>query len=321
MPHQRIALTQAIIRNVNHPANTPRFVTPKLLNRLRDTIRAKHYSIRTEDAYHDWVKRFILFHNKRHPETMGVSEINAFLTHLAVQENVAASTQNQALNALVFLYREVLHLELDGPLQPVRAKQPTRLPVVLSKTETLSVIEQLSGDLKLMAQLLYGSGLRLMECLRLRVKDLDFDKYQIIVREGKGLKDRVTMLPTALAAPLQAHLVRVRQIHIEDLEKGQGAVYLPFALERKYPNANREWREAGNMSSPPAAYLLILALARCGGITSTNPSYKKPCAPPLNVLNSPSESVVTPSGTVSRPICSKTATISGPCRNSSATRT
>ena len=144
----------------------------KLLERLRDVIRAKHYSIRTEDAYHDWVKRFTLrvFHNKCHPETMGVPEINIFLTHLAVQENVSASTQNQALNAIVFLYREVLHLELDGPIRPVRAKQPERLPVVLSKAEALIVINQLSGDLRLMAQLLYGSGLRLMECLRLRVK-------------------------------------------------------------------------------------------------------------------------------------------------------
>jgi site-specific recombinase XerD len=140
----------------------------KLLERLRDVIRAKHYSIRTEDAYHDWVKRFTLrvFHNKCHPETMGVPEINIFLTHLAVQENVSASTQNQALNAIVFLYREVLHLELDGPIRPVRAKQPERLPVVLSKAEALIVINQLSGDLRLMAQLLYGSGLRLMECLR-----------------------------------------------------------------------------------------------------------------------------------------------------------
>ena len=294
----------------------------KLLERLRDVIRAKHYSIRTEDAYHDWVKRFILFHNKRHPETMGVAEINAFLTYLAVHENVAASTQNQALNAIVFLYREVLHLELDGPIRPVRAKQPERLPVVLSKAEALIVINQLSGDLRLMAQLLYGSGLRLMECLRLRVKDLDFEKHQIIVREGKGLKDRATMLPDSLIAPLQAHLVRVRQIHIEDLEHGHGAVYLPFALERKYPNANREWREAGNMSSPPAAYLLTPVPGKFAGIIWTSQFSKKPCAPPPNMPNSSSALPATPFGTRSPHTFWKTATTreAAPSRNFSATK-
>lgn len=187
------------VESQSAPTSAPAPASPRLLDRLREAIRAKHYSIRTEDAYHDWVKRFILFHDKRHPETMGVPEINAFLTHLAVHENVAASTQNQALNAIVFLYREVLHQELDGAIRPVRAKPPERLPVVLTKAEVLRVINQLSGEQRLMAQLLYGSGLRLMECLRLRVKDLDFDQRQIVVREGKGLKDRVTMLPRSLS--------------------------------------------------------------------------------------------------------------------------
>jgi integron integrase len=222
---------------MDHPPEHP----PKLLDQLRDAIRLKHYSIRTETAYVDWVKRFILFHHKRHPKDMGPAEITAFLTHLAVNDNVAASTQNQALNALIFLYRHVLQQDLDGPLNLVRAKKPERLPVVLTRDEAQAVIRHLSGEHQLMAKLLYGSGLRLMECVRLRVKDLDFERREIVVREGKGMKDRVTMLPAQLREPLQAQLARAKQLHQSDLEKGFGAVYLPFALERKYPNANREW--------------------------------------------------------------------------------
>ena len=213
----------------------------KLLDRVRDAIRVKHYSIRTEQAYVNWIRRFILFHRKRHPNQMGAAEIEAFLTHLAVEENVAASTQNQALSALLFLYREVLHKELDGPINALRAKKPKRLPTVLTKEEVHRLIGHLSGDHLLMAKLLYGSGLRLMECLRLRVKDIDFAQRQIIVRDGKGEKDRVTMLPESLVAPLQAHLQSVERLHQEDLARGFGAVYLPYALERKYPNADREW--------------------------------------------------------------------------------
>jgi integron integrase len=213
----------------------------KLLDQVRDAIRLKHYSIRTEDAYADWVKRFILFHGKRHPAEMGVPEITAFLTHLAVHDQVASSTQNQALNALVFLYREVLGQELNGRLDLVRAKKPQRLPVVLTREEVQAILHQMPSDYQLMAKLLYGSGLRLLECLRLRVKDLDFARRELVVRDGKGMKDRVTVLPTPLVEPLQAHLVKVRQIHADDLANGYGAVYLPFALERKYPNANREW--------------------------------------------------------------------------------
>jgi len=213
----------------------------KLLDQVRETIRLKHYSIRTEEAYVNWIKRYILFHNKRHPREMGRPEIEAFLTHLAVSENVAASTQNQALNALLFLYREVLQQDLDLPIHAVRAKRPKHLPTVLTREEVRRVLAQLSGTHRLMAQLLYGSGLRLMECVRLRVKDVDFAQHQIIVRDGKGMQDRVTMLPDSLVTPLQEHLQRVKRLHDEDLARGYGSVYLPFALERKYPNAHREW--------------------------------------------------------------------------------
>jgi integron integrase len=214
--------------------------TKKLLDQVRDTLRLKHYSIRTENSYVDWIRRYILFHNKRHPREMGAPEVQAFLTHLAVKENVAASTQNQALSALLFLYREVLHKDL-GPIDALRAQKPKRLPTVLTKDEVRKVIGNLSGTHRLMASLLYGSGLRLMECLRLRVKDVDFARRAIIVRDGKGEQDRVTMLPESLIAPLQEHLQRVKRLHEEDLAKGYGSVYLPDALDRKYPNASREW--------------------------------------------------------------------------------
>lgn len=213
----------------------------KLLDQVRDAIRLKHYSIRTEQSYVAWIKRYVLFHQKRHPKDMGIAEIEAFLTHLAVKENVAASTQNQALSALLFLYRQVLRQDLDGPIDSIRAKKPKRLPTVLTKDEVRRVIGELSGAHRLMAQLLYGSGLRLMECVRLRVKDIDFTQHLMIVRDGKGQEDRITMLPDSLIAPLQEHLQRVKRLHQEDLARGHGSVYLPFALERKYPNAGREW--------------------------------------------------------------------------------
>jgi integron integrase len=213
-----------------------------ILDQLRDALRLKHYSFRTQTSYVGWVKRFILFHHQRHPQAMGSPEITAFLTHLAVHDRVAASTQRQALSALLFLYRDVLRLELEGPLDLVRAKQPQHLPTVLTKTEVQSVLQHVPNDYQLMARLLYGSGLRLMECVRLRVKDLDFAQRQIVVRDGKGMKDRVTMLPEQLRAPLELHLARVKQWHDQDLARGFGTVYLPYALARKYPNANREWR-------------------------------------------------------------------------------
>lgn len=213
----------------------------KLLDRVRDVIRLKHYSIRTEKAYVSWIRRYILFHNKRHPKEMGSHEIETFLTHLAVDKNVAASTQNQAFNALLFLYREVLNIQLDDSINAVRAKRPKRLPVVLTKEEIQKIFDSMSGTYLLMAKLLYGSGLRLMECLRLRVKDIDFEQNQIFVRYGKGMKDRVTVLPESLKAHLQEQLKHVKMVHEDDLAKGYGRVYLPFALERKYPNASREW--------------------------------------------------------------------------------
>lgn len=214
---------------------------PKLLDQVQAVLRAKHYSIRTERVYLDWIKRYILFHGKAHPAQMGAAEVEAFLSHLAVAGNVSASTQNQAKSALLFLYREVLALELPWLENVTRAKTPQRLPVVLTVSEVRSVLSRLDGTLWLMASLLYGGGLRLMECVRLRVKDVDFEMRQVTVREGKGFKDRVTMLPESLIAPLQAHLARVKTLHDEDLAQGYGAVYLPYALEKKYPNAAKEW--------------------------------------------------------------------------------
>lgn len=213
----------------------------KLLDQVRDAIRVRHYSLRTEEAYVNWVRRFILFHGKRHPKEMGGAEVEAFLTHLAVEGQVAASTQNQALSALLFLYREVLHQELDAAINAVRAKESQHLPEVLTKEEVRQVIAQLSGIHQLLAKLLYGSGLRLLECLRLRVKDLDFERRALIVRDTKGDEDRVTMLPDSLIEPLREQLQRAKRLHEQDLARGCGAVYLPDALDRKYPNAAREW--------------------------------------------------------------------------------
>jgi integron integrase len=212
----------------------------KLLDQVRDAIRLKHYSYRTEQAYVGWIKRYIRFHDVRHPAEMGAAEVEAFLIHLAVTENVAASTQNQALSALLFLYHEVLHQDL-GPVDNLRAKRPKRLPTVLTKEETLHLIACLWGTHQLMAKLIYGSGVRLMECLRLRVKDLEFERRAIIVRDGKGAQDRVTVLPDSLIPLLQEHLQRVKALHEQDLAQGYGAVYLPDALARKCPSADKEW--------------------------------------------------------------------------------
>lgn len=214
---------------------------PKLLEQARDQLRTRHYSYRTEQTYLHWIKQFILFHDKRHPALLGSDDIGNFLTHLAVKRTVSASTQNQALAALLFLYKQVLHIDLPRLENVARAKKPIRLPVVLTRDEVKAVLCQLAATKWLMASLLYGSGLRLTECLRLRVKDVDFAYRQITVRDGKGGKDRVTVLPNTLVAPLQGHLVRVRSLHAQDLLDGFGAVHLPSALARKYPNAAREW--------------------------------------------------------------------------------
>lgn len=214
---------------------------PKLLDQVRARLRVKHYSIRTEHSYVDWIKRFIWFHDKRHPKDMGAQEIEAFLTHLAVKGRVSASTQNQAKSALLFLYREVLEQKLPWLERVTQAKAPTRLPVVLTLAEVQAVLKGLTGTHWLIASLLYGSGLRLMEAVRLRVKDVEFARREIVVREGKGAKDRVTMLPESVIEPFTAHLAKVRLLHREDLVAGVGDVYLPFALDKKYPNAGREW--------------------------------------------------------------------------------
>lgn len=212
----------------------------KLLEQVRDAIRVRHYSYRTEKTYIYWIRRYILFHNKRHPQEMGADEVTAFLTHLAVSEQVAASTQNQAMQAIVFLYRAVLQQEVQG-IDAIRAKASRKLPTVLTPAEVQLVLQQLHGVYRLIAQLLYGSGLRVSEGLRLRVKDLDFAQHQIIVRDSKGDKSRITMLPSRLVAPLHDHLSVVQGKHRADLDCGYGSVYLPFALERKYPRASRQW--------------------------------------------------------------------------------
>lgn len=222
-------------------SSTPINPPPKLLDQVRDRLRVKHYSIRTETAYIHWIKRFILFHGKRHPAEMGALEMEAFLTHLAVDANVSASTQNQALSALLFLYKEVLVVELPWLGNVVRAKLPQRLPVVLTRTEVRAVLVRMKGVYALMANLLYGTGMRLMECVRLRVKDVDFERGEILVRCGKGGKDRVTMLPVSIKAGLQAHIQQRRALFDDDLRIGKTNVYLPDALARKYPNAASEW--------------------------------------------------------------------------------
>lgn len=214
---------------------------PRLLDLLRTRIRLKHYSLRTENTYTEWAKRYILFHNKRHPAEMGKEEVEAFLSHLAVKHNVSASTQNQAKAALLFLYREVLETELPWLDDVEQAKKPQRLPVVLTVNEVQALLSRLPGTHALMGRLMYGTGMRLMETVRLRVKDVDFERREIIVREGKGAKDRITMLPQAVAAPLRDHLAVVKRLHDEDLRAGFGEVHLPHALGKKYPNAGREW--------------------------------------------------------------------------------
>ena len=214
----------------------------KLIDQCRETLRAKHYSHRTEETYIKWVRQYIRFHHMRHPREMGVPEIGTFITHLAVENHIAASTQNQALSAILFLYRQVLNIPLDETkLNFVRPNKPKRVPTVLSKSEAISVLEKMDGLYRIMGQLMYGSGLRLMECVRLRVKDLDFSNRQIIVREGKGDDDRITTFPDALLEPLRIHLKTVQALHEKDLHQGFGRVHLPNALAKKYPNAEREF--------------------------------------------------------------------------------
>ena len=228
-------------RWIAREAGPPAPQQPRLLDRVRAALRTRHYSRRTEKAYVHWIKRYIFFHGKRHPAEMGAAEVTAFLTALAVRDRVAASTQNQALNALLFLYREILGVELPWLDGLVRAKRPQHLPTVLTREEVRTVLEQLDRAPRLMALLLYGAGLRLLECCRLRIKDVDFATNQITIRDGKGSKDRVTMLPSAVKIDLARHVERARALHQRDLAAGAGWVELPWALGRKYPNAGREW--------------------------------------------------------------------------------
>ena len=214
---------------------------PRLVDVVRERLRAKHYSHRTEQQYVEWIRRFILFNNKRHPRDLGAPDVERFLTHLAVERRVAASTQNQALAAILFLYREVLETELPWLANVVRARMPQRVPVVLPRRAVQDLLAELDGQFHLIAQLLYGSGLRLMEALRLRVKDVDFAYAQIVVRDGKGQKDRVTILPDGVVTPLRAHLETVRARHRRSLERGYAGVELPHALAEKYPHAFTDW--------------------------------------------------------------------------------
>ena len=258
---------------------------PKLLDRVRDAIRTRHYSRRTEEAYVYWIRKYIVFHDKTPPSLMGATEISAFLTWLAVRRQVSASTQNQALSALLFLYRDVLAMPIGDVPSVVRARTPERLPVVLSRDEVGAILKQLTGTARLFVMLLYGTGLRLEECLDLRVKDIDFDRHQIIVRQGKGRKDRVTMLPVAARETLTGHVAAVRRLHEADLARGFGRVALPFALDRKCPSAPTEWKwqfvfPATRMCrdprfGPPSRYHLhesvmqkaVAQAARAAGIT------------------------------------------------------
>ena len=213
----------------------------KLLDRVGYRIRVKGYSIRTEQSYVSWARRFILFHNKRHPRDMGKDEIEAYLTHLAVNRQVSPSTQNQAFNALLFLYRNVLEIEFPENINAYRSKRPARLPTVLTKVETMKIISMITGFHQIMVKILYGSGLRAIECSRLRMKDLDFDMNEIMVRDGKGKKDRVTILPDDIKDSLRKHLIFIKQMHENDLSKGFGRVFLPYALSKKYKNADTEF--------------------------------------------------------------------------------
>ena len=239
--HRMFAVIDGGLNSKPGLQSPPTASKPKLLDQVRESIRARHYSPRTEETYVHWIKRFIFFHNKRHPAEMGEKEIAQFLSSLASKFHVSAATQNQALNAILFLYREVLRKEIGYVDGVIRAKKSRRLPVVLTKEEVKTVLDRLSGAPWLMSMLLYGAGLRLMECCRLRVKDIDFSQNQILVRAGKGDKDRHTMLPGAIKQPLLRHLEAVKRQHDQDLKRNLGRVALPNALEKKYPNAGREW--------------------------------------------------------------------------------
>jgi integron integrase len=242
----RVGLPEDTLRNQDRQTGEQRIGIPegrppKLLDQMRENLRVCHYSLRTEIAYVDWARRFILFHGKRHPRDMGASEVQAFLTHLAVERHVSPSTQNQAKAALLYLYKKVLNIDLPWLSNIVQAKTNPRLPVVLSRSEVRNLLDQMEGVMALISRLLYGTGMRVMESLRLRVKDLDFACGEILIRDGKGGKDRVTVLPETLVQPLQSHLIKVQTLHEHDLAEGFGNVFLPDALAVKFKAAPRAW--------------------------------------------------------------------------------
>lgn len=263
---------------------------PRLLDRVRAAIRVRHYSIRTEDAYVDWVRRYILFHGKRHPADMGADEVAAFLSDLAVNRQVSASTQNQAKAALLFLYKQVLQQDLPWLSEVVAAKQSRRLPVVLTQREVRELLLYMDGTMWLAASLLYGTGMRLLECLRLRVKDVEFERREIIVREGKGNKDRVTVLPENLIEPLKAQIAKAQALHQKDLDAGLGEVYLPDALTVKYPGAARAWGWQYVFPSPVLSidprsnkqrrhHIYEQSVQKAVGLAAKRAQITKPCTP------------------------------------------
>lgn len=263
---------------------------PRLLDRVRAAIRVRHYSIRTEDAYVDWVRRYILFHGKRHPADMGADEVAAFLSDLAVNRQVSASTQNQAKAALLFLYKQVLQQDLPWLSEVVAAKQSRRLPVVLTQREVRELLLYMDGTMWLAASLLYGTGMRLLECLRLRVKDVEFERREIIVREGKGNKDRVTVLPENLIEPLKAQIAKAQALHQKDLDAGLGEVYLPDALTVKYPGAARAWGWQYVFPSPVLSidprsnkqrrhHIYEQSVQKAVGLAARRAQITKPCTP------------------------------------------
>jgi integron integrase len=292
---------------------------PKLLDRVREAIRLRHGSRSTETSYVGWIRRYILFHGKPHPLEMGAPEVTSFLSALAIQGKVAASTQNQALNALLFLHRHVLQQDLPWLDDVVRAKRPRRLPTVLTRDEVRAVISELPGTPRLMATLLYGSGLRLLECARLRVKDIDFATNQVVVRCGKGGKDRVTVLPAVVKAALAGHLERVKGQHDADLARGAGWVELPWALARKYPNAGREWPWQWVFPATRVDVERQTGQRRRHHLTRRWCSAPSPR--PFAGCASPSGPPVTPSATPSRRISSKMAATSAPSKRCWATMT
>jgi integron integrase len=302
----------------NPPDASPSGSPPKLLDQVRQAIPLRHYSPRTEVAYVAWIRRFIVFHRKRHPRELGEPEVTAFVSSLA-SRGVSASTQNQALSAVLFLYAVVLGQRLGWMNEIVRAQRPARLPVVMSRDEVSSLLSRLHGPVSLMASLMYGAGLRLLECVELRVKDLNFDRGELTIRDGKGGKDRVTMLPACLKRPLADHLNRVKAQHDADLAAGRGSVALPGSLRAKYPSAPFEW--AWQWVFPATRYYFDRETASGADITCTSPSSSAPSKMP----RAPQVYRVQPRHTHfvirSRPIFLKPAMTSARSRNYSDTAT